>query len=236
MSAVKKIDARYMFKGVVDRPCPLPFDQCIELSSRLSKLPIIGREQSWEVIRMAPEDIVPLLHAQKIDFMLVGAHGIAGWLFQPRATHDVDILIRGKDKGKASQLILKKYTDLILEKCPEVWRFSKAGQQLLDLMLATSPFHKRVFKENDFTKVDGIKVKVPKVECALAMKFTAMTGHYRPLPKKYQDVADFQSVVEKNKKLDMTLLHQLGERRYPGGGKELLGYVEDARAGRRMEI
>ena len=235
-TARAKFDGRFMYKGVVDRPSNLPFDKCIELSSQLSKIPINNFEEEWEVIRVVPKDIVPILHSRKIDFMLVGAHGLSGWLMQERGTQDVDILLRDKDKSKAAQAILKKFHGMILEKCPEVWRFSKDGQQLLDLMLTVSPFHKRIFKEFDFTTVAAIKVKIPKVECSLAMKWSAMTGHYRNWGKKHLDAADFISVVEKNQKLNFALLRELGELRYERGGSELIGYVEDARAGRRLEI
>ena len=68
------------------------------------------------------------------------------------------------------------------------------------------------------------------------MKFAAMTGHYRDWRKKYIDAGDFMSVVEKNAKLNLVLLAELGELHYPGAGAELLKYVEDARSGRKLEI
>jgi len=71
-TARAKFDGRFMYKGVVDRPSNLPFDKCIELSSQLSKIPINNFEEEWEVIRVVPKDIVPILHSRKIDFMLVG--------------------------------------------------------------------------------------------------------------------------------------------------------------------
>jgi hypothetical protein len=206
------------------------------LSSRLSKLPLIGREQPWEVIRMVPADVVPALKAFEIDFVLVGAHGASGWMMEPRSTQDVDFLIRPKDKTKGAQAILRKYPDMNLEKCPEVWRFGKGGQVLVDLMLASSALHKRVFKEFEFTKIKGVSVKIPKVECAIAMKFTAMVGHYRKPRKKHIDAGDFMSMVEKNHNLNLDFLRELGELQYAGGGAELLRYIEDTRAGRMLEI
>ncbi|HLX62357.1 MAG TPA: hypothetical protein VKX17_13855 [Planctomycetota bacterium] len=234
-TARAKFDGRYLFKGVVDRPSNLPFDQCIELSSQLSKIPINNFEQEWEVIRMVPKDVVPILHNRKIDFMLVGAHGISGWLMQARGTQDVDILLRDKDKSKAANAILAKYPDLVLEKCSDVWRFSKANQHLLDLMSANSPLDERIIEESDFTTVAGIKIKIPRVECALAIKCEAMQEH-PDWSKKYRHAGDFISIAKKNPNLDFAFLHELGELHYAGGGAELFKYVEDARAGRRLEI
>lgn len=225
-----------MFKGVIERPSPLSFDQSVALSSQLSKIPMVGHEQPGEVIRVAPEDVVPVLIAQKIDFMLVGAYGISGWLMQPRATQDVDVLVRTMDRGKTASALLQKYSDWAVEKCPQVWRLGKNDQVLVDIMLTNSPLHKRVFKEFAFTVVSGTKVKVPKVECAITMKFSAMTGHYRRQEKKYLDAADFVSMINKNKKLDLDLLHELAELQYSGAGAELLKYVEEARAGRSLRI
>lgn len=235
-TARRVIDSRYLFKDVTIRPSTLPFEQCVVLSSQLSKLPMLGREEPWEVIRMVPADVVPLLLASKIDFMLVGAHGASGWMMEPRATQDVDILVRPRDKTKATQAILSKFPDLSVEKHPDVWRFGKEGQVLLDLMLSNAAFLKRVLKEFEYIRIQGHRVKVPKVECALAMKFAAMTGFYRKQAKKYLDASDFMSMVEKNSVLNLGLLIELGELRYSGGGAELVKYVEDARAGKRMEI
>jgi hypothetical protein len=231
--AKASFDGRDMFKGIVDPPSPLSFRQSIVLSSQLSKLPMVNEA---EVIRMVPADVVPELSAAKIDFMLVGAHGISGWLMQPRATQDVDVLVRPKDKSKTAQVVLAKFPDLKVEKCPQFWRLGKDEQVLLDIMLADSPLHKRVCKEFDFTRIGKVPVKIPKVECALAMKFAAMTGHYRKFGKKYLDAGDFISIIEKNKKLNVELLKELGELQFAGGGSDLLKYVDDARAGRRLEI
>jgi len=208
----------------------------IRISSFLSKLPMIGRETKKTVLRMIPEEIVPVLKAAEVDFVLVGAHGIAGWLEEPRATQDVDFLIRQKGKAKASEAILRKYKDLELEKHRDVWRYLREGKYVLDLMFDTSPLYKRVLTEFVESPLGRRKIKVPKVEAALAMKFAAMTGFYRKDKKKYLDASDFIGLVENNKQIDLSLLADLGELVYPGGGMEAVDYVKDVRAGKRLEI
>ncbi len=215
---------------IAERMC-----RSLELSSQLSKLPIIGREEPEDVVRMGPEDIVPILDAAGIEFVLVGAHGIGGWLVQTRATQDVDVLIRVKDGKKAAEAILKKLP-LTLEKNPDVWRFKRNEQYVVDLLLTRAPLYKRVFKEFHEIGLQGRKVRVPKLEAALATKFAAMVGHYRPPLKRMLDGADFFSMVEANKKINLELLAEISELIYPGAGVDAVKYVNDARAGRDLEI
>jgi hypothetical protein len=125
---------------------------------------------------------------------------------------------------------------LELEKNPDVWRFHKNRQYLVDFIFTRVALFKRVLTEYEKIRINGVETKVPKVECALAMKFAAMTGHYRSHRKKHLDAADFMSIVEKNSELDMALLHELGELNYSGGGDEISQYVADVRAGRNLEI
>ena len=50
--------------------------------------------------------IVATLQAKKIPFVLTGAHGLAVWLTQPRATKDVDILVKsGRNYQRAVKAI-----------------------------------------------------------------------------------------------------------------------------------
>lgn len=187
-------------------------------------------------MRLVPQDVTPSLMAAGIDFVLVGAHGLAGWLPQPRATEDVDVLLRVKDKQKAADAILKKYPNLEIEKHLDVWRMKLGKATIVDLMLNRSALYKRVFVEFVEIKSGQQKLKVPKLESALAMKFAAMTGHYRRIEKKYYDAGDFSMMVKKSKSIDLELLAELGELSYAGGGKEIVQYVQDAKAGRMLVI
>ena len=185
---------------------------------------------------MTPLEVIPTLRAAGIEFVLVGAHGISGWLPQARATMDVDFLIRMQDKNGAAEAILKKFAGLELEKHADVWRFKKQEDYVIDLMLARAPLFKRVFLEFETIVMERKQIRVPKLEAALAMKFAAMTGHYRRPEKKYYDAGDFMSMVEANKNVNLALLNELGELVYPGGGDEVVQYVQDVRAGRKLEI
>lgn len=236
----QKVNCSYGFKGVTNGSMlpveSLTLSKSVQLSSRLSKQPLIGREQPSEVIRMTPVDLIPTIKNADIDFVLVDAHGIGGWLPEARATEDVDFLVRIKDKQKATDALLKAFPNWQVEKFPDVWRFKQGEACLVDLMLTRAPLYKRVINEYREIRLGKLKVKVPKLEAALAMKFAAMTGHYRNFDKKYYDAGDFSGMVRKNKIIDFSLLRELGELVFVDGGAQIIKYVEDVCAGRRLEI
>ena len=207
----------------------------VRISSLLSKQPMIGREEAWEVVRMVPRDVIPVLKAAGVDFMLVGAHGISGWMSEPRATQDVDFILRKRDVAKVSAALMSRFPNLIEQKNPDVRRYFAGEKPVVDLILTTTPLHKRVFTEFSQMRIDGSTVRVPKVEAALAMKFAAMTGHFRNFMKKHKDASDFIDIATHNE-VNIELLNELGELVFVGGGKQAVDYVRAARAGKRMEI
>src|SRR5436309_27399 len=59
------------------------------------------------------KDILRTLQTKKIPFVLTGAHGISGWTGRPRATHDVDILVKaGRNCARAVKALRELYPSL----------------------------------------------------------------------------------------------------------------------------
>jgi hypothetical protein len=56
------------------------------------------------------------------------------------------------------------------------------------------------------------------------------------VPDRGQDAVDFIRVVEANQEIDLSVVEELGDLVYSGGGKDLLNLIADARAGKRLEI
>ena len=60
---------------------------------------------------ISPLDVITVLNREKISFVLVGAYGLAGWLKEPRATEDVDVVVaasrfrRGATLGEAIAVV-----------------------------------------------------------------------------------------------------------------------------------
>src|SRR5262249_423798 len=82
------------------------------------------------------------------------------------------------------------------------------------------------------------RYRVPSLEAALANKYGAMLTLTRDPDKRAQDAIDFYRMVrhsgdEGQQPIDLEKLADLGEKVWPGGGgREILGLVEAARAGR----
>ncbi|HTU20483.1 MAG TPA: hypothetical protein VMG10_20635 [Gemmataceae bacterium] len=185
---------------------------------------------------ISPEDVIGVLNAAGVRFMLMGNYGITGWRLERRASEDVDVLVRTRDHRKAVDTILNSFPDLQMQDFPVVTRFLDPTTELpvIDLMKPNQPLFKVAFRQTVLVEEGYL---IPNLEFALACKFAAMVSPNRQVKKKHLDAADFISIVEKNAPaIRLARLRRLGERVYLGGGAELLHLVEDAKAGRRLEF
>lgn len=85
--------------------------------------------------------------------------------------------------------------------------------------------------------VEGVRVRIPRIEGALANKYGASLALNRDAGKRAQDMVNFYTMVkhsldEGREPIDMAWLAELGELVWPGGGgKEIISIVEKAKAG-----
>jgi hypothetical protein len=214
--------------------------ECARLSNQYRKM--------W--VRMAAitvdlRAIVQTLRAKKIPFVLTGAHGIAGWTGRPRATHDVDILVKsGRNYTRAVNAIKALYPQLEVRQFAGVTGFFAPGETM-SLIDVTYP-HRADIQETLETAVwvseGDLSYRVPALEAALANKYGAMLTPNRDLGKRIQDAADFsfmvkRSMAEGERAIDLDRLAALGEKVWPGGGgQEILRLVEDVKAGKAPNL
>lgn len=185
---------------------------------------------------IGPADVADVLNRAKLKYVVVGAHATNGYIGRPRNTVDVDVIVQFPKK--ASRVIAAAFPELRMVDTPVVIRFKRPdGEEAIDLMKPIgSALWNRLLKIAIRVKVDGISVRIPPVEGVLAAKFAAMASpHRRPLDKQ-QDGLDFARIITVNSDINLALLDQLGDLIYPGGGKDILKLVGDARAGRRLEF
>lgn len=186
------------------------------------------------------KSIIMALQAKKVPFVLTGAHGIATWTGRPRATADVDILVKsGRNYARAVKVIQSLYPELEMRDFAGVAAFFGLGetQSVIDV---TYP-HREDIRQSLETAVwiddQGLRFRVPKLEAALANKYGASLAPMRDAGKRGQDMVDFYNMVqhsldEGREPIDMDWLAELGELVWPGGGgKELVELVEKAKAG-----
>jgi hypothetical protein len=157
---------------------------------------------------------------------LTGAHAIGGWTGQPRATKDVDILVKsGRNHARAVKAIRELYPQLVVQNFAGIAAFFVPGEghSVIDVSFP----HRADLEETLMTDVWvedlGLRYRIPFLEAALANKYGAMLTTSRDPGKRLQDAADFTNMVrhsmeEGQRAIDLGKLRTLGEKVWPGGG------------------
>jgi hypothetical protein len=185
---------------------------------------------------ITPLEVIRVLNAAKVRFMLLGAHGLGGWTGEPRATKDVDVLVALRVHKKAVRVLLTAFPHLQTEDNPVVTRFRdpETGDVVLDVMKPNQPLYHDALKHTHSVESGGQKYLVPSLEMALAMKFSAMISLTRGDDKKHFDAGDFIRMVRANPDIEWEKLHALGQLVYSGGGDEIVEKVRQVRAGEKL--
>lgn len=192
-----------------------------------------------------PDQVIQVLLDAGIErWVLMGLHGYVGYLAQPRATQDVDVLVHGDELAASTAAILKKWPALEPEVLAVVTRFRDPGEiaidgemkQVIDLMLPSDKCYEAVL-ETHYRIDPQTGHRLPVIEAACASKFSDMISPYRAYERKHQDATDLRSIMKPNREtLDRALLAKLGDLIYPGGGAELLEYLELAIADKPFPV
>lgn len=192
-------------------------------------------------------EILKTLTQKRIPFVLTGAHGIATWTGVARNTQDVDILVKGgRNHTRAVNAMKELYPNLVVEDHGGVFAFYIPGEQhsVIDVTYPIRDDQLETLANPTWTenKKQGIRYRVPSLEEALANKYGAMLTPNRKPDKRLVDAADFtrmvrRSMEEGRKPIDLKRLETLGEMVWPdGGGKEILRLVDDAKAGKAINL
>lgn len=208
--------------------------EALRISSEITRT--LRRMYRPEVSMISPSDVMPVLNEAEVPFILMGNYGLTGWRDEPRATQDVDVLVRKRDHRKALRAIHEAFPFLEVRDFAVVTRFVDpiTAIPLIDLMKPNQPLFKVAFRQTVLVE-EGYRI--PNLEFALACKFAAMVAPNRADEKKFLDAADFTSIVKKNQSaIHLRRLRRLGELVYPSGGAEVAELVENIKAGRRIEF
>jgi hypothetical protein len=197
---------------------------------------LLSRQQSMNAIPV--EDVIGLLNDRGIKFILVGAHGLAGWRDEARATEDVDVLVMARHEKKAVAALAEAYPHLEAEHHEVVVRLRnrETNKVAVDILKTSQPLFRVAFKYTQNATIKKQTCRVPTLEMALAMKFAPMISLTREDHKKFMDAADFTRMIKVNAAINLETLAKLGELVYPGGGQELVDKVRQVRAGERLQL
>ncbi len=186
------------------------------------------------------DNIVSTLQTKKIPFVLTGAHGISTWTGRPRATHDVDILVKaGRNYARALKAIQALYPLLEKRSLPGVTAFFVPGEKesVIDVIYPHRLDLARTLQTALWIDDRSSRYRIPSLEAALANKYGASLTPSRDAGKRAQDMVDFYAMVrhsldEGRTPIDMDALAELAELVWPdGGGTEIVRFVEQAKAG-----
>ena len=205
-------------------------------------------QQMWgkrTAIAIDVRTILRTLNEKKIPFVLTGAQAIGGWTGRPRATKDVDILVRGgRTLTRAVNAIRKLYPHLEVRVFASVSAFFEPGDK--DSVIDVTYPHRADLAETlahpVWVEDRGLRYRIPALEAALANKYGAMLTPTRNVDKRSQDVVDFRLMVrhsldEGQQPIDFARLADLGEKVWPGGGgQEIVRLVEQVKAGRTLNL
>jgi hypothetical protein len=184
---------------------------------------------------LSPADVARVLDRAKVSYVLLGAHAINVYTGRPRATQDVDLLTGAP--AKARRALEQAFPHLDVEDHAVVIRFLENGEEVLDVIKAGSQkVFRRILRLATRVRVEDVQVAIPTLEAALASKFCSMISPTRPSDDRMQDAVDFSRAAKLHGKVDRDLLHELGELVYAGGGDAILKLIDDARAGRRLDV
>ncbi len=190
------------------------------------------RRQSQHV---EPQQVIDALKTAGIQrWVLMGLYGYVGYLAQPRATQDVDVLVGEDELEPAIAAIQSRWPLLQIERREVVVRFRDPGEiaitgemkQVIDLMLPSNACYLAILA--GYHRIDQTTGhNIPIMEAACASKFAALVSPHREWDKKQQDGVDLRSIMSPNKDtIDRALLSQLGDLVYPGGGVEILEFLD----------
>ncbi len=187
-------------------------------------------------MNVTPHQVIEsIVKAGVEDWVLMGLYGYVGYLTQPRATQDVDILIGTEEKELAIGAIVASWPMLEMrDQSPVVVRFADLGeahgaqqsQIVIDIMMPTDPCQLSILRDHVVidTKTGH---RTPTREAALASKYSAIVSPFRDWNRKQQDVVDFRSItLPDHESINRDAAFELAELLFEGAGQELLDFIQ----------
>lgn len=165
------------------------------------------------------------LEADGIEWVLVGAEAVNLYIKRPRATVDVDIVVRRKHLRKVKRILNDTCQDVVDTEC-NLRAVLSGDPNRLEVDVIKSQSHELFDAALDGrTSVEN--VPVPTIEALLALKYLAAISPGRQQPDKHQDIADFIRGYKENvDRIDRGLLVDLASRAHAGAREEFPGFLD----------
>jgi hypothetical protein len=189
-----------------------------------------------KALRIDPERVIRALNKAGLDFVVIGSFGITGYLVEPQATQDLDVLVRRGRQRLAAAVVQEVYPKLILRGQGPTLRLDDpvTAKVRIHIWRPVAPLLKVMWKHA--VLIEGL-YRIPCLEMALAGELTTMLSPGQVLHEKYLDAANAMSVVLANQDdICLERVRALGEVAAAGSGAKYVGYVRDVRAGRMIRF
>jgi hypothetical protein len=218
-----------------DPKLPAGHAYAIRTSTRLTS--DFRRTHRQGAMDITPQDVIDVLNGAGLDnWVLMGLHGYVGYMPDPRATQDVDILVPYSSRARATKAITSRWPQLVVRELSQVTRFADPGdldadgqpKVVLDIMHPWSPFQELILKE--YVVVDEkTKHRLPALEAALVSKYAAMISPHRDRDKREYDAADFRRLARANRdQIRNEDLHRIAGLVWERGADEIERFIEIA--------
>ena len=225
------------WKGVDDLNPKVPAGHArgVRTSTRLTRQ--IKRTHRKQAMDIAVQDVIDVLVAAEIKgWVLMGLHGYVGYLPEPRATQDVDVMVPYSQRKRAVKAIRQAWPELLVRELSQVVRFMDPQdcypdgepKPVIDLMLPWGKFQETILAQ--FVVVDEeTQHRIPRLEAALVSKYASMISQHRDRDKKEQDAVDFRRMVRANHdRINRADLRRVADEVWDGGADEVEQFLEIA--------
>jgi hypothetical protein len=175
-------------------------------------------------------DLFRRLKAEEIEWVMVGAEAVNIYLARPRATVDVDIVVRQKHLRKVKKILKELCSGLKDGDLKDTEVHFKGtlsdDPNRLEVDVIKSQSHELFgIALDERVVVDG--VPVPRVEVLLALKFLSAVSPWRSEADKHMDISDFIRAFKENRsRIDRILLIDLASRAHKNARKEFEEFLD----------
>jgi hypothetical protein len=235
--AMKRMEQLAAFQGAdeLDPKLPAGHAYAVRKSTRLTS--DFRRQHRKAAMDITPQDVVDALNSGGVkSWVLMGLHGYVGYMPDPRATQDVDVMVPYSERGRAKKAIATRWPELVVREISQVTRFHDPNdldaegrpKPVVDLMHPWSQFQELILKE--YVIVDGeTQHRLPTLEAALVSKYAAMVSPYRDRDKREQDAVDFRRLIRANRdRVRVDDLRRLAGLVWERGADEIERFVQIA--------
>jgi hypothetical protein len=204
--------------------------ECLETSTEISAYCVPNY--------IRPLDVLARLDRAGVRSVLVGSHGIGGWMQEQRAARETAVLVAAGNHRKAVRALLTAFPHLR----PQV---HEVGTKLCDpdpqgvvinVLKAVEPILRKTLVRAVAVRARRRSYLIPSLETALALEFGPMIRLPWSDADKYMHAHDFLCILKACPDMDLKVLAACGELLYKGGGVEILEDVRRVRAGERMRL